>query len=308
MSTAALCPTTSEDAQACAVTATTTTTPRDLSSALLRLALAAAFASAVADRFGAWGPAGTPGVAWGDFASFTAYAKTLNPWAPAALVPFLAWAATAAEAVLAVTLAAGVATRLSALASGAMLFCFALAMTFTLGVKAPLNYSVFTAAAAALLLAMLPPDRWTLDRVLSWRRRPTPVALLTPTLLLVPVLHGCAAAPDKKGPVTASVLMTQALPQEVGSEARMLRVDLPPLAESPPHRHPGAIFAYVLEGEVVSGLDDESPQTYRRGDCWYERPGQVHRVSRNPSPTRTARLLVLFLTEPGKPVRVEEGR
>ena len=32
----------------------------------LRVALAAGFLSAVADRFGLWGMPGTPGVAWGD--------------------------------------------------------------------------------------------------------------------------------------------------------------------------------------------------------------------------------------------------
>jgi hypothetical protein len=47
-----------------------------------RLALGAGFLSAVADRFGIWGPAGATNVAWGDFASFTGYAAKLNPWAP----------------------------------------------------------------------------------------------------------------------------------------------------------------------------------------------------------------------------------
>ncbi len=63
----------------------------------LRLALGTAFLSAVADRFGIYGPYGTAGVAWGDFGHFTAYAAKINTWAPAALVPLLAWTATVAE-------------------------------------------------------------------------------------------------------------------------------------------------------------------------------------------------------------------
>ena len=47
---------------------------------LARLALAAAFLSAVADRLGLWGPPGTPGVAWGSFEPFLAYTATINPW------------------------------------------------------------------------------------------------------------------------------------------------------------------------------------------------------------------------------------
>ena len=43
----------------------------------MRMALAAGFLSAVADRFGLWGPIGTPGVSWGGFAKFLDYTATL---------------------------------------------------------------------------------------------------------------------------------------------------------------------------------------------------------------------------------------
>ena len=45
---------------------------------LLRIALAAAFASAVADRFGIWGQPGANGVSWGDLSHFNAYVAKLN--------------------------------------------------------------------------------------------------------------------------------------------------------------------------------------------------------------------------------------
>ncbi|HEX8148373.1 MAG TPA: DoxX family membrane protein, partial [Pyrinomonadaceae bacterium] len=107
----------------------------------MRLALGAAFLSAVADRFGLWGAYGEPGVAWGDFAHFTAYTATLNWFAPAGLIPALAWAATVAEVALGLGLILGLYTRASALLSGLLLLLFAAAMTLALGVKAPLNYS-----------------------------------------------------------------------------------------------------------------------------------------------------------------------
>ena len=118
-----------------------------------------------------------------------------------------------------------------------------------------------------------------------------------------PATHPSATVPTTS--VRVSTLMTEMLPQPAPTEARLLRVDLPPLAASTPHRHPGAVFVYVAEGEVESALDDEPPATYRAGQTWYERPGRLHRVSRNPSPTRPATLLVFFLTDPGQPVRVE---
>ncbi len=68
---------------------------------LLRIALAMAFLSAVADRFGLWGPPGSPGVGWGDLTGFNAYVAKLNWFVPAGLIPVVGWASTAAETGLA---------------------------------------------------------------------------------------------------------------------------------------------------------------------------------------------------------------
>jgi uncharacterized membrane protein YphA (DoxX/SURF4 family) len=123
----------------------------------LRIALAAGFLSAVADRFGLWGRAGTPGVAWGGFDPFLAYTGRLLWFLPAGLVPAAGWAATAVEVALAVGLLAGVRVRAFALVSGLLLTVFAVAMTVALGPEPPLSYSVWSAAAGAFLLASLRP-------------------------------------------------------------------------------------------------------------------------------------------------------
>jgi uncharacterized membrane protein YphA (DoxX/SURF4 family) len=119
---------------------------------LLRLSLAASFLSAVADRFGLWGPPGAKGVAWGNFQQFVDYTATLT--FRAASVP-LAWVATVCEVGIAIALLVGWKLRETALASGALLTTFALSMAFALSPKAPLDYSVFTAAAASFALAAL---------------------------------------------------------------------------------------------------------------------------------------------------------
>jgi thiosulfate dehydrogenase (quinone) large subunit len=138
-------------------------TVRRYASVFLRVALAASFLSGVADRFGLWGPPGTVNVAWGDFQRFTAYTAQLNPWAPAATVPVLAWIATVAEVVLGVALILGFFTRWSALLSGVLLLLFAFGMTVGTGLKSALNASVFSAAGAAFALALLGPGLWAVD-------------------------------------------------------------------------------------------------------------------------------------------------
>lgn len=122
-----------------------------------RIALAAGFLSAVADRFGLWGAPGAPNVAWGDWRHFLDAVASLNGYAPKVLVPALAVIATAAECALGILLLIGYRLRWTALAATALLTAFATAMLFSLGVKAPLDYSVFAAAAAALLLATQQP-------------------------------------------------------------------------------------------------------------------------------------------------------
>jgi quercetin dioxygenase-like cupin family protein len=99
-----------------------------------------------------------------------------------------------------------------------------------------------------------------------------------------------------------ATLFTDPIPARASQEVRMLTVEYPPGVQSPPHRHPGAVYAYVLEGEVLCALDDGPVKRYGAGEWWTERPGQLHRVSTNASTTRPAKLLVFFVTEHGQPV------
>jgi putative oxidoreductase len=132
-----------------------------------RLAIGAAFLSAVASRFGIWD--GEPGLS--RFAGFTRYTAEVNAFLPAAAIPFLAWAATLAETSLGVALVAGLRVRWVALASAGLLALFGTAMAISLGPKSPLDYSVFSASAGALLLALHEGDTPGIRHEVQWPRR-----------------------------------------------------------------------------------------------------------------------------------------
>ncbi len=136
---------------------------------LARLALAAGFLSAVADRFGYRGTPGTPGVAWGDFAVFLAYTGKIT-YAPDLLVAVLGWTATVLEVLFAFLLFVGFQTRLAALGSGVLLALFAVAMAAATGPKSALDASVPAAAAAAFLLATFRDFPYSLDTLIENRR------------------------------------------------------------------------------------------------------------------------------------------
>jgi uncharacterized membrane protein YphA (DoxX/SURF4 family) len=117
-----------------------------------RLALAAAFLSAVASRFGIWDS--TPGLA--AFHKFTdGYGAQVLSFVPRTMVPILIWSATVAETTLGILLILGIRIRWVAAASALLLAMFGTAMAISFGPKSPLEYSVYSASACALLLAVL---------------------------------------------------------------------------------------------------------------------------------------------------------
>jgi putative oxidoreductase len=116
-----------------------------------RIALGAAFLSGIADRFGLyWGR----NVGYGNFAGFMRYTAEVNSFMPPATIPFLAWAATAAEFFLGIALVLGIWPRWVATGSALLLVVFGMAMAISFGIKSPLDYSVFSASAGAALLAL----------------------------------------------------------------------------------------------------------------------------------------------------------
>lgn len=118
-----------------------------------RLALGAAFLSGIASRFGWWGK----GIGYGNFANFVRYTTEVNSFMPAFTIPLLAWSATIAELLFGVLLILGIWLRWAAFGSALLLALFGTAMAISFGIKSPLDYSVFSASSAALLLALYQP-------------------------------------------------------------------------------------------------------------------------------------------------------
>ena len=114
--------------------------------------------------------------------------------------------------------------------------------------------------------------------------------------LAVAVAAGIAAmtlagddAPDKVKP-TVKPLSTTDIAEKVDgkkSKAVTVEVTLEPGQASVPHRHPGPVFGYVLEGEYEWAIDDQPAKVLKAGETFYEPGGCLHRVSRNPGKVNT---------------------
>jgi uncharacterized membrane protein YphA (DoxX/SURF4 family) len=85
------------------------------------------------------------------------------------MIPPLGVIATGAEILCGLLLLVGWHTRASALLSGLLLLSFGVAMTLALGVKAPLNFAVFSGVGGALLLANCESFPFSVDELVSRR-------------------------------------------------------------------------------------------------------------------------------------------
>ncbi len=100
--------------------------------------------------------------------------------------------------------------------------------------------------------------------------------------------------------VTVRAILQHDLPDVPGKQLSVVTVDFAPGAASSAHRHPGSVVAYVLEGAVVSEVDPGKPATYKAGQSWYELPMHTHRIARNASKRRPAKILAVLISEKGQ--------
>lgn len=106
-------------------------------------------------------------------------------------------------------------------------------------------------------------------------------------------MHGMPSPPIK-------TLMEEPLPEMPNPVLSVIVLTVEPGASSPPHEHIGPVFAYILEGEIENQVDPNPPKTYKAGDYFYEPRMHVHRMMRNLSKTKPAKLLISQVGEKGK--------
>ena len=115
-----------------------------------RIAGGAAFLSAVASRLGLWDRT----LDLKHFANFIEYEAQVNSFLPRTVIPWVAVLATVCETSLGILLIAGLWPRWVSLASAILLALFGTAMAISFGLKSPMDYSVFSASGASVLLAL----------------------------------------------------------------------------------------------------------------------------------------------------------
>lgn len=89
-----------------------------------------------------------------------------------------------------------------------------------------------------------------------------------------------------------------------GAHAMTITVELAPGDPgTPPHRHSGPVFGYMLEGEMIFELEGEPERVIRAGEAFWEPGGDViHYQAANNLPDRTGRFVAVMVCAPGQPM------
>ncbi|WP_426511614.1 cupin domain-containing protein [Dactylosporangium sp. McL0621] len=89
-----------------------------------------------------------------------------------------------------------------------------------------------------------------------------------------------------------------------GAHVMTIVVEHPPGSPgTPPHRHSGPAFGYVLQGEMVFELEGEPPRVLHEGEAFWEPGGDViHYQDGNHRTDMPVRFTVTMLCEPGRPM------
>lgn len=119
------------------------------------------------------------------------------------------------------------------------------------------------------------------------------------------------AGHDEHGKAKVKIIAEKEIVEKVDgkdAKATIIEVTLEPGQSSPPHRHPGPVFGYILEGEYEWGLNDQPAKLLKVGDTFYEPTMSLHRVSRNPGKTRTRVLATMLHPRDAKALVIPEKK
>ena len=128
--------------------------------------------------------------------------------------------------------------------------------------------------------------------------------VLAGALLPFVQLAGAPSAGNQQTQVPGGTVFEHVLPNLTLDDWQVTAstINLEPGSGGRPHRHPGFVLVYVLEGEVVTKISGQPEVTYSAGQMFYEQPGSTHEVSRNASATKPAKFLALIFAKKGLPL------
>ena len=99
-------------------------------------------------------------------------------------------------------------------------------------------------------------------------------------------------------------LVTEALPGDPSKTVIIKEFQFPPGYVGARHSHTGAVYVYVIEGELTLEIEGSDPQTVEAGQLFQE-PLQTVMHASNQSAGQPVRIVVFQVGETGKPMMIK---
>lgn len=89
------------------------------------------------------------------------------------------------------------------------------------------------------------------------------------------------------------------IPNIPGKSLVAVEIDYAPGGASPSYKHAKSafIYAYVVSGDIETQVDDAPIRVYHAGESFAEAPDSIHRISRNASKSKPAKLLAVIVVD-----------
>jgi quercetin dioxygenase-like cupin family protein len=107
-------------------------------------------------------------------------------------------------------------------------------------------------------------------------------------------------------PVIGVLSEVESPPIPVPANAMTIHITLPAgSAGSPPHRHPGPAFGYVIQGEMIFEIEGQPERVIKAGESFWEPGGDViHYQDGNNLSDAQTKLIVMMFGVPGQPMLI----
>jgi quercetin dioxygenase-like cupin family protein len=91
-----------------------------------------------------------------------------------------------------------------------------------------------------------------------------------------------------------------------GFDAVLTEVRFGPGVSARPHRHPGFVLGYVLDGQMRNAINNEPDQIVAAGGTFFEPSGALHTAFGSASPDEPVRILAFLVVPTKSPLAMRE--
>ncbi len=122
-------------------------------------------------------------------------------------------------------------------------------------------------------------------------------------LVILPLFYGSSLTAQNNS-ISRKTLLQQQLPPTSVEEVRIDEITCAPGQGAPDHYHPGEVYGYVVEGQIIYKVYGGEPVLLNPGDSFREAAGRRIEVFKNALADKPSKFIAIYLAKKGQPLIV----